>query len=271
MILKHRDRELLRFEWVEPQGVRVLSVNEAERRFLPLEMKGVASDESLWSWLSHRTAPRNRRHIEELMARLGLNPRNVRGIIEICRGLSLNDVYWVVDDGFKGTWTDCNLYENPFSKAVSVVAFSGIGPDIDGGWTSSPEFTTNGMLAKCWRRRHPKYNLSSRRIAAIEDFIQKRIREICEYGRKADELLSISSGSCTVNGTKTDGKCTLKSDSLCLQIKQNMTADPFITKMELAEVLQVSPRWIARKMKDLQEAGEIRRVGADKNGHWEVL
>ena len=30
-------------------------------------------------------------------------------------------------------------------------------------------------------------------------------------------------------------------------------------------------RWVARKMKDLKEAGEIRRVGADKNGYWEVV
>jgi len=37
VILKHRDRELLRFEWIEPQGVRVVSVNDAERKFLPLE------------------------------------------------------------------------------------------------------------------------------------------------------------------------------------------------------------------------------------------
>ena len=43
MVLRHRDRELLRFEWVEPQGVRVVSVNEAERRFLPIEMHGVAN------------------------------------------------------------------------------------------------------------------------------------------------------------------------------------------------------------------------------------
>ena len=41
--------------------------------------------------------------------------------------------------------------------------------------------------------------------------------------------------------------------------------------MELAELLQVSPRWIARKMKELQATGEIRRVGADKNGWWDVL
>ena len=49
MILKHRDRELLRFKWIEPQGVRVLSVNDAERRFLPLEMKGETTDEALWT------------------------------------------------------------------------------------------------------------------------------------------------------------------------------------------------------------------------------
>ena len=113
MILKHRDRELLRFEWIEPQGVRVLSVNEAERKFLPLEMKGVATDESLWLWLTRRTVPRNRRNIEELMARIGLNSRNIRGIISLCRGLSLNDVYWVDDENFHGSWSEVNLYENP--------------------------------------------------------------------------------------------------------------------------------------------------------------
>lgn len=34
MILKHRDREILRFEWIEPQGVRSFSVNESTCRFL---------------------------------------------------------------------------------------------------------------------------------------------------------------------------------------------------------------------------------------------
>ena len=102
MVLRHRDRELLRFEWVEPQGVRVVSVNDAERKFLPLEMHGVANDETLWTWLTRRTVPRNRRNIEELIARIGLSSRNVKGIIELCRGLSLNDVYWVVPDNFSG-------------------------------------------------------------------------------------------------------------------------------------------------------------------------
>lgn len=54
MILRHRDRELLRFEWAGARGVRVLSVNDAERKFLPIEMAGTVSDESLWKWLTHR-------------------------------------------------------------------------------------------------------------------------------------------------------------------------------------------------------------------------
>lgn len=455
MVLRHRDRELLRFEWVEPQGVRVVSVNEAERRFLPLEMHGVANDETLWTWLTRRTVPRNRRNIEELMARIGLSSRNVKGIIELCRGLSLNDVYWVVHDGCADAWKDFNLYENDFSDAIAQMAFSGVGPDFREQWTSSPEFTTNGMLAKCWRRidgnvllyksgtegasntgfepysefyaaqiaeamgldhvayglsrfkgrlcstcplftsdkygyvpagrvvsrdealadprfadvfffdavifntdrhmgnfgylvdndtneivgaapifdngyglfslaldkrgdshdefcdlrrfvsrvnpalymkwlgfpggltkkmkerldglrgfrikRHPRYNLPVRRIEAIEDFTQKRIREICEYGVKADDFLAIQEDECTVNRADGSVQCTHTSDSLSEQIKQNMRADPFITKMELADLLQISPRWVARKMKDLQASGEIRRIGADKNGHWEVV
>ena len=56
-----------------------------------------------------------------------------------------------------------------------------------------------------------------------------------------------------------------------MQIKANLNSAPFITYTELAEILQVSPSSIARKMKDLQNAGEIKRVGADKNGYWDVL
>ena len=35
----------MRFEWIGARGVRVLSVNDAERKFLPIEMAGTVSDE----------------------------------------------------------------------------------------------------------------------------------------------------------------------------------------------------------------------------------
>ena len=46
--------------------------------------------------------------------------------------------------------------------------------------------------------------------------------------------------------------------------------NPCITQNELAEKIGVSVRSIIRNMKKLQEAGLVRRVGADKNGYWKV-
>lgn len=42
--------------------------------------------------------------------------------------------------------------DNRFSRILSQIAFTGYGSSNVTGLTSSPEFTTNGMLPKCWRR-----------------------------------------------------------------------------------------------------------------------
>ena len=448
MILKHRDKELLRFEWIEPQGVRIVSVDEGNNRYLPLDFKGEVSDENLWKWLSRRVVPRNRRNIDALMAATGLEARNVRGIIEICRGLSLNDVHWVVPNDFKGSWKDCNLYDNEFSQAIALTAFNGMGSAIERlDWISSPEFSTNGMLAKCWRRidgrvalyksgtdgaantgfepyseyyasqiaaamgldhveyslskfkgylcstcniftsdklgylpagrimnvaealedkrfadifffdalifntdrhlgnfgylvdndkneivgaapifdngyglfslalyrpgdrldefsdlakyvsrvkpalyskwigfpggitksmlermkalkgfrfkRHKYYNLPQDRLHSIEKFIQSRILQIEEFAQKADDIFEISTKCGTVN--------PVNNESLALQIIANLKADPFVSYDELSELMGMPRRTVARRIKELADAGRIRRVGAAKNGHWEVL
>ena len=448
MILKHRDKELLRFEWIEPQGVRIVSVEKGNNRYLPLDFKGEVSDENLWKWLSRRVVPRNRRNIDALMAATGLDARNVRGIIEICRGLSLNDVHWVVPNDFKGSWKDCNLYDNEFSQAIALTAFNGMGSAIERlDWISSPEFSTNGMLAKCWRRidgrvalyksgtdgaantgfepyseyyasqiaaamgldhveyslskfkgylcstcniftsdklgylpagrimsvaealedkrfadifffdalifntdrhlgnfgylvdndkneivgeapifdngyglfslalyrpgdrldefsdlakyvsrvkpalyskwlgfpggitksmlermkalkgfrfkRHKYYNLPQDRLRSIEKFLQSRILQIEEFAQKADDIFEISTKCGTVN--------PVNNESLALQIIANLKADPFVSYDELSELMGVPRRTVARRIKELADAGRIRRVGAAKNGHWEVL
>ena len=153
MILKHRDTEVLRFEWLGPQQVRIVSVNDAARRFLPLDFAGEVNDEKLLKWLTGRVVPKHRRHIQFMLTSLGLNDHDLRGIVDIGKGLSLNDVYWVVKDDFNGRWSRFNLYENRFNKTIQFMTLAGEGPLMSTPeWTSSPEFTTNGMLAKCWRR-----------------------------------------------------------------------------------------------------------------------
>ena len=154
MILKHRDTEVLRFEWLEPEGVRIVSVNEAATRFLPLDFHGAATDENLWRWLRHRIVPKHRNYIQEMLLKLGIS-YGVRSIIEVSKGLSLNDVHWICADTSRLRWREVDLYENPFSKTMAALAFTGCARQGSGGATppaTSPEFSTNGMLAKCWRR-----------------------------------------------------------------------------------------------------------------------
>lgn len=81
---------------------------------------------------------------------MGLSVNNTKGIIDVCLGLSLNDSYWVVPNGFKGKFADYNLYENRFSEALSLVAYTGVGGSKE-AFSTSPELTTNGMLRKAWR------------------------------------------------------------------------------------------------------------------------
>jgi len=110
MILKHRDKELLRFDWIGDVRVRIDSVNDAERRFLPLDFgdeRLVGSADALRypleDWLVSRSAPVGRHFMRNLMDSLGLNinsPSYSRRALEFSKGLSLNDVYWVVLSGF---------------------------------------------------------------------------------------------------------------------------------------------------------------------------
>lgn len=152
MVLKHRDTEVLRFDWLEPQGVRIVSVNDAALRFLPLDLHGKATDEGLWRWLKHRVVPKHRAYMDQVLAQLGIRNGDPRGIIGFSRGLSLNDVHWVASEQDPAVWKDINLYDNPFSETLAYMAFTGGDGTVDMGSTS-PELTTNGMLAKCWRRK----------------------------------------------------------------------------------------------------------------------
>ena len=51
----------------------------------------------------------------------------------MCKGLSLNDSYWVVEEEDNGTFAKNNLYENPFSNVLAALAFTGYGSSLTGG------------------------------------------------------------------------------------------------------------------------------------------
>lgn len=150
--LRLYDTELMCFS-MEQRGIEGLvitinSVNEAQRHLLPFDLK--LTGEGVRKWLERRVIPKNRAFVTEILKTLGLNINDMKGIIDVCKGLSLTDSYWVVPEDFSGSFAEYNLFENRFSEMLSLVAYTGIGQS-DAAFTTSPELTTNGMLPKAWR------------------------------------------------------------------------------------------------------------------------
>ena len=151
-MLRLYDTDMLAFDLseqgIEGLKVKILWINDAKEHLLPLEME--RTDAGVLKWLQKRVIPKNRAYVAEILKTFGLSINDTQGIIDICKGLSLNDSYWVVPRDFTGTFAQYNLYENRFSEILSLVAYTGIGQS-DAAFTTSPELTTNGMLPKAWR------------------------------------------------------------------------------------------------------------------------
>lgn len=157
-VLRHYDTDVMSFDMGNHGSVLSISsvlVDEKYLHLIPLDMQ--ISQVGIAEWLKNRTIPASRRYVQNFLGRLGLSEDDTKGIVDICRGLSLNDSYWVVPLGFEGTFSKHNLYNNRFDRTIAQTIFSGEGAyeKFSGShkrFYSSPEFTTNGVLAKCWRR-----------------------------------------------------------------------------------------------------------------------
>ena len=151
-ILKIYDTELVRFslsnEGLEGLTADISSINDSCTELFPLDLE--LTNEGVVRWLQKRVIPKNRAFVEEILKTLDLSVNDTKGIIDVCKGLSLNDCYWVVPEDFTGTFTQYNLYENRFSEILSLVAYTGVGSTHQ-AFTTSPELTTQGMLRKAWR------------------------------------------------------------------------------------------------------------------------
>lgn len=150
--LKHFDKTVLKFSAVadsnEPD-VKIAWIDN-DKTLLPLDLE--LTDEGLYKWLKHRTIPSNRAYVRNFLSKCGLSLNRPMSIIMVSKGLSLNDCYWIVEEGFDGTFDEYNLYDKPLSRILARIAFTGYGSSVRSSLASSPEFTTNGMLPKCWRR-----------------------------------------------------------------------------------------------------------------------
>ena len=112
--LRHFDTTLVKFS-LENEGLKgmvcsIIWADETKKELMPIGMS--ISADGILSWLRSRTIPKNRGYVEALLASLNLAENDLIGILNVCLGLSLNDCYWVVSEGFEGLFADYNLYDN---------------------------------------------------------------------------------------------------------------------------------------------------------------
>jgi len=101
-------------------------------------------------WLESRISPKHREHMERLFALCGFTDN--RSVLEYSKGLTLIDTLWVVPVNSGLKWNKVSLFHNSFNETIAHIAFEGGLKGIQ-SFTTSPEFGTDGMLAKCWIRR----------------------------------------------------------------------------------------------------------------------
>lgn len=158
--LRHMNTPLIRFSVVEESNspeIDIFWINDEQKHLMPLELE--LSADGLGRWIKHRTIPKNRAYVNNFLSKCGLHINRPMSIIKVSKGLSLNDCYWVVEEDFEGSFEKYNLYDNRFSQILALIAFTGYGSSIRTSLASCPEFTTNGMLPKCWRRIDGKIKL----------------------------------------------------------------------------------------------------------------
>ena len=162
-ILKNKDKNVLEFEVenVETKS-RVTNTTETIQKLTKIKViesklfpKNLSIDDlerNLELWIKNRKVPQNREFVENIIATYSINGKEqLMDYIDVSLGLSLNDSFWIVPSDKDYKWKDYNLYTNEFDEALQRASFGEELLKIK-GLTSSPEYTTNGMLKKCWHR-----------------------------------------------------------------------------------------------------------------------
>lgn len=150
--IKLFDENLVSFNMNNELGLKVtdIKVLGKNKKIFPIALQKNVNEETIISFIKSRIIPKNRAFVQNILQSAGLNINDTKGIIDICKGLSLIDSYWIVqDESLK--FEDYNLFDNDFSEILSLIAFTGNSSKIKDIITS-PEFTTNGALPKAWRR-----------------------------------------------------------------------------------------------------------------------
>lgn len=92
-----------------------------------------------------------------------------------------------------------------------------------------------------------------------------------DYDEYMKKMSVKDTGKITEKSHKSHSKVTVNLTEIQQNIVNAIKQNQFVSQTEIAKELSLARETVNRNMKKLQEQGIIKRVGADKNGHWEVI
>ena len=131
--------------------IKIEKIYSENKHLFPKNLSAEPSEIELLKWINRRKAPKNRQFVEKILSAID-DSDNPLKYVDVSHALSLNDAYWITNNIMDYKWDELNLYNHPFNEALSYVAFTGYSRKLS-GLLSSPEFTSSGMLKKCWYNR----------------------------------------------------------------------------------------------------------------------
>lgn len=132
--------------------VDVVRVVRARQYLLPCELIDSPDSEHIRLWLESRTIPKNRQFVHQILAAAGLTIQDRIGILDVCKGLSVNDCYWLDDGRENLKFSEINLYDHRLDETLALIAYTGYSSSARHKIGLSSEWTTNGQYPKAWRR-----------------------------------------------------------------------------------------------------------------------
>ena len=196
-ILMNKNKPLIKFEYLTNNNefgtiydLKISEIKKDKQDIFPISLE--TTEEGLKEWIKIRKVPKNRAFVEKILGTLveNENSKLPMDYMKVSFGLSLNDSYWIIpDDGKQYLWENYNLYKNEFSKTLSLVAFTGYNSQIKDVRTS-PEYTTNGMLKKCWHQKEDGIYLLK---GATEEYSNSGKEHYSEfYSAQVAEILGLN-------------------------------------------------------------------------------
>ncbi len=162
-ILKRFDRPALSFRFRDDGWGEVPVLDEVYNySILPVSLPlhkddgADAASRKLEVWLTERFLPPHRWYAARFLDIFKIRRGDLRPLIEISLGLSVNDCFWIVPEDFERRFDDYTLYNRSFSDEGVLSVLISPGPALNAPSRRkpylSPEFTTHGMMPKFWRR-----------------------------------------------------------------------------------------------------------------------